>query len=46
MSSSSATTCRKPVVMPLPVSIWLVLSTARLSEVIESQESTWLMSGL
>ena len=32
--------------MPLPVSIWLVFSVAMLSELIESHESTWLMSGL
>ena len=45
-SSSSASTCRKPVVIPLPVSIWLVLSTIVSSALIVIHESTWFRSGL
>src|SRR5262249_46061202 len=44
-SSSSATIWARPVVTPLPTSIWLVLNTTELSGRTDSHESTWVTSG-
>jgi hypothetical protein len=45
MSSSSATSIIRPVVTPLPISIWLVLKMTMLSAVIVRYESTWFVGG-
>src|SRR5262245_50819059 len=45
MSSSSATSIPRPVVTPLPISIWLVLKVTVLSALTVNHESTCVASG-